>query len=615
MLQTLRQIMLDAIMTTVGDSTRIADVEEKLNDLWSQIAEAEGKDAILRATTLNLVLYTNDPANAPGLISQISEGHPCRTIVINIDGNAPEALTASPTVFCHPSLGGEGRTQVCCEEILIKAGRDAVSRIPGAVQALLLPDLPVYIFHQGTVSLSDPVIKNLVEVTDGLIVDSATFEDVPAALRSLVALRDMPPHVRMRLFDLDWQRLLPWRRALAQAFDGTFERTLLKSISEVQVLHHDARGEALLFLGWLVSRLDWQLIAGGDANTWRARSGQGDITMRLQPVDNGVPGLKNVHVVAGGYPVAVSLSDDKSCLIAQDGRVIAMRLPATNTGSLISVILDTPDEDEFYDEAVSTAVILATEMHALSQRAGVIVANNQPALARLAARQFVQAARHAIEKRGRFTVALSGGSTPRSLFELLARRPYREQIAWAKVHVFWGDERDVPSDHEDSNQRMAREVLLRHVPIPPGNIHVILTGQLTADQAAARYAEDIRDFFQPKPGELPEFDMILLGLGEDGHTASLFPHTQALSAPGDRIFVANPVPQLKTIRLTLTADVINNADNVVFLVSGKAKAKVLYTVFKGALQPDDYPAQRVNPVNGLLTVIADQDAASMLHQD
>jgi 6-phosphogluconolactonase len=605
--------MLDRVMTTAGDTTRIANVEEKLNEIWAEIAEAEGQSAILRATTLTLVLYTNDPESAPGLIGQISQAHPCRTIVIEVDGNLPEALTATPTVFCHPTLGGEARTQVCCEEIVIEAGRDAVTRIPGAVQALLLPDLPVYVFHRSGISQFDPIIKNLMDAIDGLIVDSSTFEDMAAGMRSMIALRDTA-HFHAQLFDLNWERLLPWRRALSQAFDGSFERNMLKSIREVEIVHRDARAQALLYFGWLVSRLGWQLIAGGDVNTWTARSSHGEIALRLKPVNSGVGGLQKVSITTDEHPLSVSFSDDKSCLITQDGRVITMRMPPTGDGALISLILDTPDHDAIFDEALSMAVMLASEMHALSQRAGVIIAHNQASLAKLAARQIVQAARHAIEKRGRFTIALSGGNTPKSIFQLLARRPYREQIAWAKVHIFWGDERDVPVDHEDSNQRMAHEALLKHVPIPPANIHGIRTGQLPAAEAAERYAVDIRQFFGLKAGELPDFDLILLGLGEDGHTASLFPHTDALKADGSLIFVANPVPQLKTMRLTLTADAINNAENVVFLVSGKAKANVLSTVFKGPLQPDDYPAQRVQPTNGLLTVIADQDAAAKLRE-
>lgn len=600
------------ISTTIGGSTRIGNVEAELNSIWAQVAEAEGQNAILRATTLNLILYTNETQATSGIIAQVSEAHPCRTLVLSIGDENPDALTAVPTVFCHPSLGsGEARTQVCCEEISITVGRSAVNRIPGAVQALLLPDLPVCLYHEGSISLNDPIFKGLSEVTDGLIVDSATFEDIPAVLRNLAALRDMP-HFHANLFDVNWQRLLPWRRAIAQSFDGTRERALLKSIREVEVVHRTARAQGLLLLGWLTSRLGWQLKAGGDANSWIARAVQGDVALHLHSTESGAPGLQKVTILSNDHPMTVALSEDESCLLTSDGRTAALRLMPATTGALISSILDSASRDRVFEEALSMAVTLSSEMHALSQRAGIIVANNTSALARLAARHFVQAARRAIERRGRFAVALSGGSTPRAMHELLARKPYRDQVAWARVHVFWGDERNVPIDHEDSNQRMARDTLLKHVPIPPDNIHGILTGQLPAAEAAERYADELRAFFKLEGEQLPEFDLIFLGLGDDGHTASLFPHTEALHVEGKRLFVANPVPQLNTTRLTLTADAINNAADIVFLVSGRGKADIAYTVFRGPLQPNDYPAQRIQPIDGVLTVIADKDAAAKL---
>ncbi len=598
---------------TQGEVTRIVDVESTLANLWSQIAEAEGETAVLRATTLNLVLYTKNPQGAPGLIGRLSAAHPSRAIVINIDANAPGTLVASPTVFCHPTLGSDARTQVCCEAIEIVAGSDAVGGISAVVQALLLPDMPVYLYYQGNVMRDNPVLEALIESIDGLIVDTDTFDDIPAMFRNLVSLREIP-HFHAVIADLNWQRLLPWRKQLAQMFDSTATLPLIPAIHQVEIVHRDGRAQALLLLGWLVSRLGWRLAPGGDSNTWTAQSSQNHVMLRLLPVDDGTPGLQRVTVTAADHPFTVACSEDCTCLIAHDGRDIALRLPPIDEGSLISRILDAAGQDHIFDEALSIALALATEIHLLSQRAGVIIATNPAALARQAARYFVLSARHAIERRGRFSVALSGGSTPKAMDELLAHQPYREQIEWSKVHFFWGDERDVPIDHPDSNQRMARDVLLSQAPIPPGNIHWLLAGQLPAEEAAARYAADIRAFFELQAGELPVFDLILLGLGDDGHTASLFPHTAALEAAPASIFVANPVPQLETTRLTLTAGTINNAANVVFLASGTAKADIVYRVFKGPVQPDGYPAQLIQPAAGSLMVIADQDAAAKLYE-
>jgi 6-phosphogluconolactonase len=186
---------------------------------------------------------------------------------------------------------------------------------------------------------------------------------------------------------------------------------------------------------------------------------------------------------------------------------------------------------------------------------------------------------------------LAGGSTPKATYEILAR-DYADRIDWSKVHVFFGDERTVPPDHEDSNYRMAREALLNHVPV--GSIHR-MRGELPPDEAAAAYEEELREFFGAEG--LPRFDLILLGIGGDGHTASLFPETSALEVH-DRWVVANPVPKLDTTRITLTIPVINAARSVVFLVAGEDKAEALKEILEGDADPREYPARLIQPPGG-----------------
>ncbi len=229
-----------------------------------------------------------------------------------------------------------------------------------------------------------------------------------------------------------------------------------------------------------------------------------------------------------------------------------------------------------------------------------------PALARAAAVYFVESAQVAIMQGGRFSVGLSGGSTPEAMHRLLATE-FVDQVAWDKVHVFWGDERSVPPEHEDSNYRMAKETLLDHVPIPATNIHRI-RAELPPQQAAADYAGQLHDFFGIMP---PIFDLILLGMGNDGHTASLFPYTNALNAIDERV-LANFVPKLDTWRITLTAPTINAAARVAFLVAGEGKAQALHQVIKGEHLPDIYPAQLIDPVDGALVWLADDAAAVLL---
>jgi 6-phosphogluconolactonase len=226
-------------------------------------------------------------------------------------------------------------------------------------------------------------------------------------------------------------------------------------------------------------------------------------------------------------------------------------------------------------------------------------------IADAAARDFAARATEAIDERGRFAVALAGGSTPKATYEALAR-DYAERLDWSTVHVFFGDERTVPPDHEDSNYRMANEALLSRVPV--GGVHR-MRGELSPAEAAEAYEEELREFFGPDGS--PRLDLILLGLGEDGHTASLFPETSALDVT-DRWVVANPVLKLETTRLTLTVPAINAAMAVTFLVAGEGKAEALKEVLEGNAHPRAFPAKFIRLENGDLTWMVDQAAASLL---
>ena len=220
------------------------------------------------------------------------------------------------------------------------------------------------------------------------------------------------------------------------------------------------------------------------------------------------------------------------------------------------------------------------------------------------AETFAQEATRSIREKGRFAVALAGGSTPKALYELLATG-YRDALDWSRVHAFFGDERCVPPDHEDSNYRMAWEALLSRVPV--GSVHR-MRGELSPPEAAALYEEEeLAAFF----GDRPDFDLVLLGIGEDGHTASLFPRTPALDVR-DRWAVENPVEKLGTTRLTLTVPAINGAREVVFLVTGEGKAEALKEILEGEADPRDYPAKLVRPASAPAWMV-DREAASLLY--
>jgi 6-phosphogluconolactonase len=226
-------------------------------------------------------------------------------------------------------------------------------------------------------------------------------------------------------------------------------------------------------------------------------------------------------------------------------------------------------------------------------------------LAEASARDFAARTQETIDERGRFAVALAGGSTPKATYEVLAR-DYANELDWSRVHVFFGDERTVPPDHEDSNYRMAYETLLSHVPV--GSVHR-MRGELPPDEAAAAYEEELRAFFGQV--DIPGLDLILCGLGEDGHTLSLFPETAALDV-NDRWVVANPVLKLGTTRLTLTIPVLNVSRAVTFVVAKESKAEALKEVLEGDADPRAYPAKLVRPESRDLTWMVDRAAARLL---
>jgi len=230
------------------------------------------------------------------------------------------------------------------------------------------------------------------------------------------------------------------------------------------------------------------------------------------------------------------------------------------------------------------------------------ILDNADHLARAAAEHFLRRSNEAVAQRGWFTVALSGGSTPKRLYQLLAEQ-FRDQIPWSGIHFYWSDERHVSPRHPESNYRMTNEAMLSRVPVSPANVHRVFT-----ENPAADAARDYEDTIVKQMGGNPRLDLILLGLGADGHTASIFPGSEVLRET-KRLVAAPWVEKLKTHRITMTLALLNNGASVVFLVSGAEKAQIVKEVLEG---PEKYPAQAVKPVNGELLWLLDQEAAGNL---
>jgi len=242
--------------------------------------------------------------------------------------------------------------------------------------------------------------------------------------------------------------------------------------------------------------------------------------------------------------------------------------------------------------------------------ADYLVYDTPERVAQAAAEVFAKYAVDAVNERGVARIAISGGSTPKRMFALLAAEPFLSQVPWSKLFLYWVDERCVGPDDAESNYRMTRESLLSKVPLPAENIFR-MEGELPPEEAASRYEAVLRNSFKLEGAQAPAFDLVLLGMGDDGHTASLFPHTAAIDELG-RLVVANHVPQKDTWRITLTWPVINHGRRVVFLIEGAAKAERLHEVLLGGYDPERLPSQLIRPQSGKLGLLLDADAARRL---
>jgi 6-phosphogluconolactonase len=233
--------------------------------------------------------------------------------------------------------------------------------------------------------------------------------------------------------------------------------------------------------------------------------------------------------------------------------------------------------------------------------------SNSQELARGAAEYFVARSGEAVAQKGFFTVALSGGSTPKTLFQLLAdeHEPFHAQVPWSRTHFFWSDERHVPPDHAESNYRMAQQAMLSRVPVPESNVHRVHSENPNAGEAASEYEQTLLHLTKQT---LPRLDLILLGLGPDGHTASIFPGSEVLHET-KRLVAAPWVQKFNAHRITMTLPLLNNGASVLFLVSGAEKAAIVKQVLEG---PKRYPAQAIEPTHGQLLWMLDKDAADGL---
>ncbi|GEM_PF-289017 len=567
----------------------IGRIMRELDDLERELGIEAGVQ--FRLTTTNLVVVCSGPDQVRGLgllLGELCAEFPCRCLVAVLDPEAEKGtLQGWASLTCHPHR----RQHMCCEQVILYCPGGQGESVPSLVSATLLPEVPTLSWWRGEPPFGTHLLEQVLELSDRVVFDSADFP--VSRMESVQALVTDRYHQEQAFSDLSWGRLEEWREEIASLFDPPEATECLSALAQVEIRFvpgpDPVPPQPLLLAGWLASRLGWRPVPmtwADDAFVARLSGGSGRVELRLVPVWAEGQSGRPVGLVAktrqgrefrvdevrprrrGGRDVWKSgLEPEVARRLEQMGRE-----------------LSTLSRDVVYQETLESALEVAFQ--APEPRLQVVADLAEAAADHLEARLR--------EQEGPFRLALAGGSTPRRLYSLLAER----DLPWERLRIFLGDERAVPEDHPDSNFRMVRETLLAGSTLQSEQVFRWET-ERGPDEAARVYAQALDREFAGAP---PCFDLVLLGLGEDGHTASLFPGSPALQV-FDRATAANPLGPGKGSRLTLTLPVLNLARSAMFLVGGRAKASILRRVLAGG----PFPASRVRGREGTL-FLADREA-------
>lgn len=533
----------------------IADVQperilKELEALWVDLGKAdpEKKAAVLRACAMTfiVVLEQDEDAQSAGeTLAELIHENPSRAIVLRIDPNEGDQLEARVLAQCWMPFGR--RQQICCEQIEISASVSRLDEIPRIVMGLTVADLPVVLWCRGARLYSDPRFAHLLPLIDKLIVDTETLsrpEDAVAFVRNMSSQRVVA--------DLTWTRLTPWREMVAVLFDEPQRRKLLANIEDVTVRHTGSTApvSARYLAGWLRASMP------SPARIRFESAAQPGIVFQGPGVD------ASIQLDGGWAELRLNGCSDRAAF------------PDRSNWQLLREEIAILGRDAVFDNSVR----MSAEQEVYPTPAGAADACAKRIEAILAER--LQAAPRA-------SIAVSGGSTPKLLFEALCSA----HLDWKRIHWFWVDERAVPPEDENSNYSLANRAILTPAAIPAANIHRI-HGEKPPEQAALEYAAEIRGFFQLKPGEMPEFDVIHLGMGDEGHTASLFPG-EPLVEDRENLTAVVSTPKPPHVRVTLLPGVILAARHIVILVAGADKCWALKSVFGNLRNPLRWPAQMV----------------------
>jgi 6-phosphogluconolactonase len=570
----------------------VIEVQPLLDELARAHAQSGG---VTTTATMTFVLFVDDPEVASWARERtraIADKHPSRVIIFD--------ATQRPGQHNVDTSHARG------EWIEVGAGQSRGEELAGALGSLELPEAPLVLAWIAANLSRDPRFPVMAQHADTVICGTSAINPDTSQLRDLIAYTEGCPECEIR--DVAYLRLGPWQELVAELFDEPQFANEIGNIRSVEVTC-GSDAEMYYLLGWLASRLGWSPAAPNQFSNVSGNLVRFDLARRgeprrLQRVALATQNLSFVAETVANDPSVARLSITGSDRPHE--RFAPVR--SLDIASLVERAILTQHRDEMFRESLSMAKhILERQSPTPLRNIGELRVFDTPDdVARGLADLFADKANEAFMRKGRFTVSLAGGKTPEAAYKLLANSPYREAIPWKAVHAFFGDERCVPPDDDQSNYKTAYEAFIGPVGVPPENVHR-MRGEDDPPAAAMAYRKELVAAL----GEQPHFDLVMLGMGDDGHTASLFPGEDPLVDDASLVRAVYSEPR-RQWRLTLTPQVLNAGDTVVFTVEGSAKAPALFAVREGPYDPRRYPAQIVAPKTNRLIWLADRAAASLL---
>jgi 6-phosphogluconolactonase len=587
-----------------------ADIQRELDRIWESL---ETKN-VARASLFNLIFYTQKNPRSTyiqKIAQKVVEKFPSRVIFVTIDKDAREDFLKTEVSILSSS---KGEFDVACDYIQIQASGSSHERVPFVVLPHILTDLPVYLVWGEDPCQKDPLCGQLEQLANRLIVDSEATSSLPKFASSLIEHHE---RAHCDIADLNWARIESWREMLSIAFHSKGNLEQMQRSQKITISYNSQETpffchtqiQSVYLQGWLACQLGWQFLNLRKENntllfSYQTTTGPVEIALSTFQLSNLPPGLilsvevstreGELHAKSMRAPLSLYLYKSRVGPLACQRNLSSRDLGAFPQSSQ-------PHEKNGWFKLL---LIENLKSRSLDDRREIIIPGDYAITVIYCVEHFIALSKRAIQDHGAFFVALSGGSTPKALFEHLASATYFPMVEWDKIHVFWSDERAVPPDHPESNYHMAVHAgLLKG--IPKEHIHR-MRAEENIEKNADSYEQEIAAALQGR-----NFDLVMLGMGEDGHTASLFPHTEGLKCQ-NRLVIANYIPDKKIWRMTLTYDCINAAHHSAIYVLGASKKTTLAKVLLSSNQFEQYPVQKVGTPTHPALWIVDQDAAEEL---